>query len=170
MHAVANQYLYLVPSFFGHVDAKSRVPMRAVLLTCFLCLLLALLNIGSTTYVALGAITSLSSLGLYFSYAIILTVVLYVRLTSGIRVSEWNMGRAGVYVNIFALVYTIYTMIWLPFPTIVPVTASNMNYCGPVFGVVMLGALIAWPIWGCRHWPGPNKDIVEIVLHLADTS
>jgi hypothetical protein len=61
-------------------------------------------------------------------------------------------------------------MIWLPFPTIIPVNASNMNYCGLVFGAVMLGDLATWFIWGHRHRPGPNKEIVKIVMRLADTS
>ena len=159
----------LVPLYFSLVDGKYRVPIRSVLLTWVLCALLALLNIGSGTYIALGAINSLSSLASYFSYSIILCVTLHTRLTTGLQTSEWSMGRIGLYVNAFALVYTLYAMIWLPFPTTLPVDASNMNYCGPVFGAVMIGALGAWFVWGSRHWPGPNKDIVEIVLRLASS-
>jgi amino acid transporter len=158
----------LVPLYFSLVDGRYRVPIRSVLLTWVLCALLALLNIGSGTYIALGAIVSLSSLASYFSYSIILCVTLHTRLTTGLQTSEWSMGRSGLYVNAFALVYTLYAMIWLPFPTTLPVGASNMNYW-PVFGAVMIGALVAWFVWGRRHWPGPNKDIVEIVLRLASS-
>jgi amino acid transporter len=63
----ANRFVCIEPSYFVYVDVKTRVPMRAVLSTCFICLLVALLNIGSGTSVALDAITSLSSLGLYLT-------------------------------------------------------------------------------------------------------
>ncbi|ORY55242.1 uncharacterized protein BCR38DRAFT_462016 [Pseudomassariella vexata] len=145
-------------------NMSHRVPMRAVLFTCLIVAFMALLNIGSSTYVAFGALTSLSSLSLYFSYAIIFSISLHTRLTCGLAAGEWSIGRWGVYVNAFALVYTLYTMIWLPFPTTVPVTAGTMNYCGPVFLTVMIGALTAWIFWGSKHWPGPNQGVVEIVL------
>ncbi|KAH7040596.1 amino acid/polyamine transporter I [Microdochium trichocladiopsis] len=153
-----------LPRFFGHVDAKNRVPMRAVLLTCFLVALLSLLNLGTGTYIAFGAVTSLSSLGSYFSYAIILGVALHKRLTSGLQTSDWSMGRIGTPVNIFALVYTVYSMIWLPFPTTLPVTATGMNYSGPVFATVIAGAIGSWFLWGKKHWLGPNQGVAEIVL------
>ncbi|POS69650.1 hypothetical protein DHEL01_v211953 [Diaporthe helianthi] len=71
-----------LPMYFSLVDGKYRVPIRSVLLTWVLCALLALLNIGSGTYIALGAINSLSSLASYFSYSIILCVTLHTRLTT----------------------------------------------------------------------------------------
>ncbi|KXJ88201.1 amino acid permease [Microdochium bolleyi] len=156
-----------LPAYFGHVDGKNRVPVRAVLLTCSIVVLLSLLNLGTAAYVALNAVSSLSSLALYLSYVIILSVVLHARMTTGIRVSEWNLGRWGLPLNIFALVYTLYTMIWLPFPTTLPVSASSMNYCGPVFAAAMSGVIGAWFVWGRHHWQGPNEKVVEIVMRLA---
>ncbi|KAH7026622.1 amino acid/polyamine transporter I [Microdochium trichocladiopsis] len=156
-----------LPSYFGHVDAKTRVPLRAVLLTCAIVVVLNFLNLGTETYVALGAITSLATLAIYFSYAIILSIVLYARLTTGFQVGQWNLGRWGLPLNVYSLVHTLYTMIWLPFPTTVPVTATTMNYSGPVFGAVMIGAIGMWYAWGKKHWPGPNQKVVEIVLRLA---
>ncbi|RYP69717.1 hypothetical protein DL771_005919 [Monosporascus sp. 5C6A] len=67
-------YPNYVPAFFGYVDGKHRVPVRAVLLTYSVVTFLALLNLNSANFVALGAITSLSSLVIYFSYAIVLAV------------------------------------------------------------------------------------------------
>ncbi|KAH7031539.1 amino acid/polyamine transporter I [Microdochium trichocladiopsis] len=158
-----------LPTYFGHVDSKNRVPVRAVLLTCSIVAVLSLLNLGTGAYVALNAVSSLSSLALYLSYVIILSLVLHARLatTTGLRVGEWNLGRWGLPLNVFALVYTLYTMIWLPFPTTLPVTPETMNYCGPVFAAVMSGVVGAWVVWGRRNWRGPNRKIVEIVLRLA---
>lgn len=152
-----------LPIYFGYVDGKYRIPFRAVLLTSFIVALLTLLNLNSETYIALGAITSLSSMAMYLSYAMILSVVLYARLTGPIERGPWNWGRQGTLINIVALVYTAYVLIWFPFPQTLPVDASNMNYCGPVLGAVLVLAVSLWFIRQNR-WQGPNRAIVDLQL------
>lgn len=159
-----------MPAIFNHVDGKTRVPQRAVLLTSAIVTLLSLLNLGADTYVALGAITSLSSLALYFSYAVVLSVTLHARLTKGMPASDWSMGRLGTPINAFALVYTLYIMIWLPFPTAIPVTTVSMNYCGPIFLAVLIGAVGAWLLSAGKHWKGPNEDVAKVVIERARES
>lgn len=132
-----------LPQYFGHVDKKHRVPVpiRAIILTTLLALLLALLNLGSGTYTALGAITSPSVISFYVSYAIILAVVLYARFTEyGLPLGAWNMGQFGGFVNAFGLLYTCWTLIWLPFPSLLPVTASNTNWSLPEYATIMIMA------------------------------
>lgn len=65
------------------------------------------------------------------------------------------MGRIGIPINIFALCYIIYVVIWMPFPQILPVTKDNMNYSGPVLGAVLLGALGHWFIRGHKTFKMP---------------
>lgn len=153
-----------LPQYFGYVDGKHRVPFRAVILVCVLTVLLSLLNIGSGTYIAFSAITSLSSMAMYLSYAIVMAAVLYARLTKGIELGAWNLGRAGLPINLIALIYTVYAFIWLPFPNYLPVTASNMNYAGPVLGAVLVGAVTLWFMRAKEHWDGPNRAIIEFIL------
>ncbi|KAJ0107334.1 hypothetical protein J7T55_015800 [Diaporthe amygdali] len=157
-----------LPQYFGHVDAVQRVPLRAVVLATIIASLLSLLNIGSSTYIAFSAIISLSSLAVYLSYAIVLACLLYARLNGGFKPGPWNLGRAGSIVNMLGLVYTVYIMVWLPFPNYLPVTAANMNYCGPVFGLIIIGVVSLWFIRGREHWKGPNRAVVEIVLGEED--
>lgn len=155
-----------LPRYFGHVDAYQRVPLRAVILATAIASLLSLLNIGSaTTYIAFSAIVSLSTLALYLSYAIVLACLLYARLTGRFKPGPWSLGRwTGPLVNVVGLIYTIYIMIWLPFPNYLPVTAANMNYCGPVFALMLLGATSLWFIRGKSQWMGPNHAVAEFVL------
>ncbi|KAH8204505.1 hypothetical protein TruAng_001279 [Truncatella angustata] len=153
-----------LPQYFGYVDAKQRVPLRAVLLTCSIVGCLSLLNIGTSTYIAFGAITSLSSLAAYLSYAIVLACVLYARITNTITLGEWTMGKAGPFVNLVGLLYTLWVMVFLPFPNNLPVTASNMNYCGPVFGAVLVGTIGVWFLRAKGRWQGPNRAVVDFVL------
>ena len=65
------------------------------------------------------------------------------------------MGAVGVPVNMFALCYLVYVVLWMPFPQILPVTKDNMNYAGPIFGAVVLGALGHWFIHGKKTFKMP---------------
>lgn len=47
----------------------------------------------------------------FLSYTIMFAVVIHTRLESMIHFRVWNFGRAGTLVNIFALTYTVYTII-----------------------------------------------------------
>jgi choline transport protein len=155
-----------LPRWFALVDPKQMVPIRAIWLALFIVILLSLLNIASTA--AFGAITALSSMGLYFSYAAAIGSMLFARWedqhgTERLVLGEWNLEKWGVYINVFALVYTLYMMVFLPFPSTLPVTALNMNYCGPIFGFVFFFALGSWFLYARKHWNGPVIAIVDYI-------
>lgn len=157
-----------LPRWLGHVDGRYRIPFRAVWVTSLLVALLTLLNLGSATYVALGAITSLSSMAMYLSYAVVFAVVLNARCRgAGIERGPWNLGRWGLPVNVAALVYTVYVIVWLPFPQTTPVDASTMNYSGPMLAAVLVLAGSLW-IFRRNRWPGPNRAVVDIALRAED--
>lgn len=91
--------------------------------------------------------------------------ILYARWANpNLEFGEWNWGKAGPYINVFALVYTFWIIIFLPFPSTLPVTASNMNYCGPVMVFVFTVALGLWIFRARKHWTGPNLTIRDFVL------
>ena len=126
-------------------------------------LLLALLNIASTA--AFGAMIALSSMGLYSSYLIAILCMVSARFQrGGLTLGGWNLGRYGLSINVFALIYTAWVMVFLPFPNTLPVTAVNMNYAGPIFLFVFLMATGLWFLWARRHWLGPNVDVIKFVV------
>ncbi|KAH7018492.1 amino acid permease [Microdochium trichocladiopsis] len=154
-----------LPKYFGHVDHKTRIPLRAVVLTVFLLCSLCLLIIGSETYVVFGAIMSLSSLALYLSYAIAISSMLWSRFFKpDLEFGQWNLGRKGLFINIYALVYTLWAMVFLPFPTTIPVDATTMNHCGPMMGLVLVVAIGLWFLNARKHWAGPNVTIIDFVM------
>lgn len=81
-----------------------------------------------------------------------------------VQYGEWKLPRGwGTPINIFALVWTVYITIWLPFPTIVPVTGRNMNYAGPVYIFVVTAAVMYWFASGKKKWPGLNAAAIAHV-------
>lgn len=120
---------------------------------------------ASATYIALNAIAALCSLALYLSYFIVISSMIYARYASNkeLELGEWNLGRWGGPVNIFACVYTLYMGIWLPFPSTLPVTGAGMNYCGPLMGLFLILSMLSWYVWAKKNWPGPNPTILDYV-------
>lgn len=74
-----------------------------------------------------------------------------------------NWGRWGGFINMFALVYTLWMCIFLPFPQNVPVTVAGMNYAGPVMGLALAVTLVLWVFCGKKNWSGPNVAIIDFV-------
>ncbi len=64
-------------------------------------------------------------------------------------------GRWGIPINLASLAYIFYTATWIPFPTILPVTAQNMNYSGPILLAIIFAALIDWSITGHKRFELP---------------
>jgi choline transport protein len=132
--------------------------MNSLVLVTILVGLLQLINIGSTT--ALYAILSLSLLALYLSYVIPIFFFALARLRGDhIPYGPFRLGRWGMPINLFSIVYGIFIIIWLPFPPYMPVTALNMNYGGPVVGFVIIFALIDWFIWGKKRFTVPVDKV-----------
>jgi choline transport protein len=122
--------------------------------------LLSLINIGSST--ALNALLALTNISLYISYLVPIFLVLLKRLRKEpLQFGPWTLGRWGMAVNLYAIVFGVFVCIFVPFPPMVPVTAENMNYCAPVFLglIVLLG--FDWVFRGRRSYTGPLKKLLE---------
>ncbi|EED24605.1 amino acid permease, putative [Talaromyces stipitatus ATCC 10500] len=149
--------------FFAHIDSRFHVPFRSIGLVCMVVVLLSLINIGSTT--ALNAILALTTCSLYTSYLIpivLLVIRRFDKTGTPIQWGPWTMGpRIGLMVNIYAIVFGTFIIIFSPFPTILPVTAENMNYSGPVYGFMAILLLIDWFVRGKERFQGPLKEQMQ---------
>lgn len=152
-----------LPRYFSFVDDKYHVPVRAMWLPVFMTMLLAFLNIASTA--AFGAFIALSSMALFTSYFIAIACMMHARLSrEGVELGEWNLGRWGPAINLFALVYSVYIFVFLPWPAFLPVTGLNMNYSSPIWASTLFFSVGSWWVWGRKRWPGLNDKVIEIVL------
>lgn len=145
--------------YLSHITPWNACPTRTVVLTSLITSLLSLINIGSTA--AFNAFLSLTTIGFYFSYGIptVLFAIRRFSKSNPIVFGPWNMGIIGLPVNILAVMFCTFLVIFLPFPTTLPVTAQNMNYAAPIFIGVILVALIDYAIGGHRKYVGPVTEI-----------
>ena len=120
-----------------------------------------MINIGSS--IALNAILSLSTLALYVSYIIPIALLLLKRVRKErINFGPFNLGRFGFCINLYAIVFGIFIVIFLPFPAVPNPNATEMNYAGPVFLGLLLIALGDWVVRGRKYYAGPTKEVVEL--------
>lgn len=162
-----------LPTWFAKIHPRHRVPIRSLWLPICIVTILSMFTIGNTaTSTVFAAFTSLSSLGLYSSYIIAISCMLHAKLTGRIgdgpsyvvQYGGWKLPRGvGVPMNIAALIWTIYLTIWLPFPTTIPVTGTNMNYAGPIYIFVITAAIMYWFSHGKAKWPGLNPVPIAMV-------
>jgi len=143
------------------VDSRFGIPVRAILWSAFVIMLLGLINLGSTT--AFNAMVSLALLGQYTSYVLPTIFILARRIRPGknIPFGPWTLGRWGIPINIFTIAFSFLTIAFNVLPPFFPVTATNMNYAGVVFGAALIICAILWFFRGKKHYAGPIKEVME---------
>lgn len=144
-------------NFFSAVSPSLRIPLNSLMLVSVLIAALQLINIGSSS--AFYAIVGLSTIGLYLSYVLpILFIALAKIRGDNITYGPIRLGKFGLAINIFAVIYGTFMLIFLPFPPYMPATAQNMNYAGPILGFVLLFALSDWFISGRKRFQLPAEN------------
>lgn len=142
--------------FFSKVHPRLKVPVNALILVGSCLCILSLINIGSST--AFNAFISLPALALYISYFFPIFFLFIRRLSRSRPSIPWGpfqLGIFGPFVNLSAMCYLVFSIIWMPFPTVLPVNQLNFNYAGPIVGVVLVGALLDWCISGHKRFQVP---------------
>jgi len=139
---------------FSYVHPTLKIPINALILVGVICCLLALINIASST--AFNALISLPTIALYISYFIPIFFLVIRKLQNRHpQYGPFKLGSYGLPINLFALAYILYILTFLPFPTILPVEASNMNYAGPLVGAIIVIALGDWFVSGKKRFQVP---------------
>ncbi|KAF5682145.1 HNM1-choline permease [Fusarium circinatum] len=149
------------------VDKRRQIPTVSIIVVSFLLMLLSLINIGSTT--AFNAILSLAVVSLQASYLLPIILLIWRRLfrPDTLRWGPWRLGKAGLPINIIAVIYLLYTCIFLLFPPYQPITPVNMNYAPVVLGGALIFGCIYWPLRVSKRYVGPLTDaeVLEGTLH-----
>ena len=145
-----------LPAYFSHINDKTKVPIRAIVLTWGLISALSLIYIGNAT--AYYGISSATTVVLVISYGfpIFINVVWgfkYCKLPrGGFTLGRWHRPIAAA-----ALCWSIYITIFICFPTLYPVTPVNMNYAPVVLGGGGLAAVLSWFAYGRNSYTGVRE-------------
>jgi amino acid transporter len=137
---------------------KSAIPLNAILVSLIVCVLLSLINIGSTA--ALNAILALDLAALLASYSISIGCILYKRIR-GERLPhcEWSLGKWGFAINVGALCWLLPIFVFTMFPSVVPVTPSGMNWACLLFGFMVLFSTGYYIIRGKNVYISPKERL-----------
>ena len=160
------------------VEQHTSVPMYAVGLTALVSVLLSLINFGSS--VVFEDLVSLAIAGLYSSYLVATTLLLFRRCTGGIQLyndsdktltntlgatltwGPWHVpGIAGIILNAFVCAFLAVAWFFSFWPTDKKVTASTMNFNCAVWGVVVIPSLVYYVIKGRKEYSGPVIEVDE---------
>lgn len=139
----------------SYVHPSLKVPSVSIAITAVISCLLALINIGSAT--VFNAIVSLTVAGFFGSYLIPFSLLFYTRIRHPGRLvpGPWTLGKFGVWVNGFAILWSILVMFFSFWPSSVPVTAVNMNWSCVLYVAVVLFAGGFWVVHGRKVYHGP---------------
>ncbi|KAF5988997.1 inorganic phosphate transporter PHO84 [Fusarium bulbicola] len=151
---------------FAKVDQRWGIPVNALLLTNAIVIIFGLVYLGSTS--ALNAILSAAVIALSISYAV----------TPAINCLQGRKGLLdnrpfvlpewlGWTYNLVGIAYTIVITVFLLFPPVSDVTASNMNYAVVAFAAIIIVSSIQWFVDGRQNFKGPTFD--EDALFVSGT-
>ncbi|KAI2621317.1 amino acid/polyamine transporter I [Xylaria nigripes] len=148
-----------IHTFFHHVDARFKSPVRAVWLAATLSFILALPSLGSN--VAFAAATSIATTGLYISYGIpILLGLLWHRKFTAIK-GPFNLRGLSRIVALIAVAWIVTIIVIYVLPTANPVTSQTLNYTVVAVGIIALGAMTAWVLSARKWFTGPASEDTE---------
>lgn len=140
--------------FLSHVKAGWNIPINAVCLTFLFTAMLSLINIGSTA--AFNAVASMATNALLSTYIISMTCLLIRRLRGpALPPRRWSLGKLGLPINTFAVLFLLWIWTFCFFPQSTPVTPATMNWNVLINAGVMLFAVIYYFVRGRKTYVAP---------------
>jgi LPXTG-motif cell wall-anchored protein len=165
--------------FFAKESPRYGVPIPAITFTSVWVIIFGLIYLGSSS--ALNAILSSSVVMLQWSYCVPVVLLLIqgrglldrianeeaenalrqagqdaVETTSLSAKRRYNMGKFGYLVNVWGVLFALFTSIFFLFPPEVPATGSTANYAAAVIALVAVLALLSWLFDGRKRYTGPR--------------
>lgn len=142
----------------GKMDKKWNIPSNAVYITSVAVVVLSLINLGST--LAFNIIVSLALLGLLSTYMLSIGCVLLKRIKGEpLPPARWSLGRFGLPINAFALLYSAFIIVFSCFPTNLPIDFSTANWAPLVWVGVMLISVAYYLLYGKRNYTSPVEFV-----------
>ncbi|KAF1965590.1 GABA permease-like protein [Bimuria novae-zelandiae CBS 107.79] len=139
----------------GKIHKNLHVPVNAISLTCIITILLALINLGSSS--AFNAIISLNVVSLMITYMFSIGAVLYRRIYHPelLPRCRWSLGRYGVFINTVGFLYASHAFFWSFWPNYNSNEIHDFNWAVVVFAGVAVASLVDYVVRGRKVYKGP---------------
>ncbi|KAI7758987.1 hypothetical protein ACKAV7_011540 [Fusarium commune] len=149
--------------WIGHMDKKWHMPFNAVYLMSIGAALLSLIQIGSD--VAFTVLVSLSTLGIMSTYLLSIGCVLLKRIRGEqLPSARWSLGRFGLVINAFSVLYSLFIVILCCFPLTLPVDTASANWAPLIWAGVIIIAAIAYVTHGRGAYTPPVNFVEGVKL------
>ncbi|KAF1835437.1 amino acid transporter [Decorospora gaudefroyi] len=159
------------------VSDRTSIPVYAVMFTSIVACLLALINIGSMA--AFNGVISVAIAGLFSSYLLTSSLLLYRRCTGAILLlptddtpsvtpdgmvravwGPWRIpGALGIANNMFACAYLAFVFFFSFWPSFAEVTVENMNWAVLVTSAIAVLSAVYYLVWARKSYHGPVVEI-----------
>ncbi|QIW94681.1 hypothetical protein AMS68_000199 [Peltaster fructicola] len=150
----------LVPfsSVWTKIYPLTGTPLFAVWISTFWCIAINLIGLGS--YTAIAGVFATCAIALDWSYCIPIVCKL---LFGQFKPGPWHLGRFSPVINAWAVIWTFFVSIIFVMPTVIPVTAENMNYAIVYLSGILVISGIYYAIAGRKYYTGPliEAEIVD---------
>ncbi|OKL57711.1 hypothetical protein UA08_06903 [Talaromyces atroroseus] len=164
--------------WLSKVHSKSSIPVISIALTTTVSCLLSLINLGSS--VAFNDVVSLTVDGLYTSYFIGNSLLLWRRISGHIKPYNststheltnvanaesltWGPWRIpepfGTIINALGCLYMIIILFFSYWPTTMDPTPSTMNFSSLMVGATGIFSILYYIFWARRIYTGPVIEI-----------
>lgn len=161
-------------NWIGTVNKDLETPANAVTVTCLITIALSLINIGSDVafnasmyfppqplinvgIANMNLVISLNVVSLMITYMFSIGAVLYRRIVHPelLPRCRWSLGRWGVPVNTFGLLYATHAFFWCFWPNTTPTTLVDFNWAVVMFVGVTVLCGVDYVVRGRKHYKGP---------------
>ncbi|KAE8337813.1 hypothetical protein BDV24DRAFT_154083 [Aspergillus arachidicola] len=143
--------------WIGKLHDTLEVPVWALVFNYAVMFLIGCIYLGSSS--AFNAFIGTGLVLQHISYAFPAALLLY-RCRSAIWLPDPRPFRlpspVGWGANLITVCFAVLVLIFYNFPTVIPVTGSNMNYTPAVLGVMAIVASINWLVYARKWYQGPR--------------
>ncbi|KAK4939256.1 hypothetical protein LTR10_020453 [Elasticomyces elasticus] len=139
-----------LPQAFARVHPKYAVPVWPIVALLPPSIILTMIYIWNST--AFYGIMSGVLVSFQLSYAIPIALRVFYGRWRVKTMGPWTVGRVGIFIDIYALCFCIFMIIFMSFPSTKPITATNMNYSVVIVGGVFVFATCVWFLYARKRY------------------
>ncbi|KAI0468730.1 amino acid transporter [Xylaria cf. heliscus] len=152
---------------------KASLPVVSIVTTLVITFLLSLIVLGSS--IALNALLSLAITALFSSYTLVISLVLWRRVSGVIKPymmrsddaasgqltwGPWRLPEPfGTLNNVFSIIYSVFLLFWSFWPQQTPTTPEEFNWSVVVFSGVVIFSILWYMISAKSYFRGPVKEV-----------